>query len=526
VRHPVPPIEVASDPSKVEERLKGPRVPVDDALVARLRSECDGIDVGDAARMEAARDWWPITISWAVRGEVPARPAVVARPTSAEQVAAVLRCCHEARVPVTPMAGRSGVCGSSIPAFGGVALDMCAMTGISDLDETSLLANVLPGTFGPDLEAGLRARGTTLGHWPQSMDISTVGGWLACRGAGQYSTRYGKIEDMVVGLEVALADGSMLRTGGAGPRAATGGDLTQLFVGSEGTLGVITNALLRLRPVPDAEARRAFGFDSFHEGLDACRRVMRRGATPAVVRLYDEVESARNFSVESRCVLIVLDEADPALLDATIGIVDSECRRCGGSEMDLALVEQWLTHRNDVSALAPLYRAGIVVDTSEISGRWSALDDIYRDCIAALQAIPGTLAASAHQSHAYTDGACLYFTFGGRMPDTAGLGGAADAPAGDAGAESGVEVGSEAHDVWAHGYYRAAWQSVMDAVLANGGAISHHHGIGLNRARFMESALGEGVEVMRAIKEALDPRGILNPGKLGLPSPFGEVAWP
>ena len=160
--------------------------------------------------------------------------------------------------------------------------------------------------------------GYTLGHWPQSMDLSTVGGWLACRGAGQYSTRYGKIEDMVIGLEVVLADGRVVHTEGHGPRAATGPNLTQLFVGSEGTLGVITEARLRIHPLPPAQERRAFGFTSFAAGLEACRRILRRGATPAVLRLYDTTESARNFDQPDTNVLVVLDETDPALLAATM----------------------------------------------------------------------------------------------------------------------------------------------------------------------------------------------------------------
>ena len=156
------------------------------------------------------------------------------------------------------------------------------------------------------------------------MDLSTVGGWLACRGAGQYSTRYGKIEDIVVGLDVALADGRTITTGGA-PRAATGPDLTQLFVGSEGTLGVITGARLRLHPAPPAERRAAFGFASFADGLDACRRILHRGATPAVLRLYDTVEGERNFQTGEHHPLLVLDEGDAALVDAVMAIVKEEC---------------------------------------------------------------------------------------------------------------------------------------------------------------------------------------------------------
>src|SRR5262249_9529155 len=158
------------------------------------------------------------------------------------------------------------------------------------VDPVSGLVEVLPGTFGDELEASLRAdHGLTIGHWPQSVAISTVGGWAACRGAGQLSTRYGKIEDIVVSLDVVLADGTFVATG-HGPRPAGGPDPTQLFLGSEGTLGVITSVTMRAHPVPPAERRAAFGFSTFLGGVDACRRILRRGATPAVLRLYDEVE--------------------------------------------------------------------------------------------------------------------------------------------------------------------------------------------------------------------------------------------
>jgi len=504
---PVTPIDAPT--GAVTERLGGPRVPVDDTLVARLRDVCATVDVDDAARDELGRDWWPLALRWAMRGAVPARAGAVARPTDAAQVAEVLAACHAARVPVTAAAGRSGVCGSSVPVLGGVSLDLCGLEGIAGIDTVSLVADVRPGTFGPDLERGLRAEDVTLGHWPQSMDLSTVGGWIACRGAGQYSTRYGKIEDMVVGLEVALADGRIVRTGGTAPRAAMGPDLSQLFVGSEGTLGVITEARLRLHALPGAEGRGAWSFPDFATGLEACRRILRRGATPAVLRLYDDTESARNFDVAGRSLLVVLDEADPGLLEATMAVVGHECGSLGAQVEDVALVQRWVEHRNDVSALAPLYRAGIVVDTVEIAARWAALPGIYASAVAALRSVPGTLAASAHQSHAYGDGACLYFTFGGRLPD--------DEPAaGDPAAE----------DRWAERYYTTCWDAVTEVVRLGGGAVSHHHGVGVNRSRFVAPALGGSFAVLCSLKEALDPRGILNPGKLGLPSPFGEVGWP
>jgi alkyldihydroxyacetonephosphate synthase len=380
-----------------------------------------------------------------------------------------------------------------------VSLDMTGLQGIALVDDVSLLVEVGAGTYGDTFEEDLGANhGLTLGHWPQSINLSTVGGWLACRGAGQYSTRYGKIEDMVVGLEVALADGRHIRTGGHAPRVATGPDLTQLFVGSEGTLGIITGARMRAHPRPPAQRRAAYGFPDFTAGLDACRRILRRGATPAVLRLYDPIEARRSFGTSDGAALIVLDEGDPGLIDAVMAVVKQEA--ASADRLDEALVQRWLEHRNVLPPLEALVRGGIVADTIEVAAPWSALPTIYREAIASLSGVEGTIAASAHQSHAYTDGACLYFTFAGRPPAT----GRAETEA----------------------YYRRSWDAVIAAALRCGGALSHHHGIGINRARYMAGYLGAGLEVLGAVKAVLDPHGILNPGKLGLPSPFGPVPWP
>ncbi|MHB8465105.1 MAG: FAD-binding oxidoreductase [Acidimicrobiales bacterium] len=492
---PTPPIAFSA--GDVGRHLPGPRVDVPDAVAARLSDVCPVVSAA-ADLAEAGRDWWPLALHWAVAGETPAPPALIVRPTSADEVASVLRICNDARIPVTPVAGRSGVCGASIPVFGGVALDTTAMAGIVDVDDASMLLRVRPGTFGDVLEDALRSdHAATLGHWPQSMQLSTVGGWLACRSAGQYSTRYGKIEDMVAGLDVALADGRLVRLGGRAPRSAVGPDLTQVIVGSEGTLGVITDATLRIHPVPRHEERQAWGFGSFADGLDACRRILRRGATPAVLRLYDTTETARTFELETNA-LIVLDEGDPGLVEATMAVVASECTATPGVvRLGSEPVGHWLERRNDVSALPALVSRGIVLDTIEIAAHWSALGRIYTEGVGALQAIDGMLAASAHQSHAYSDGACLYFTWAVR-------------PSGD------IE-----------GPYRAAWDAVTNVTLANGGALSHHHGVGLNRSRYVSAALGPAaLEMFTAIKGVLDPNGILNPGKFGLASPWGPSPWP
>lgn len=490
---PTAPIALAGGGAAATARLAATVVPVPDAVVERLATICPVTTDGDMVG-EASRDWWPQAMIWALDGQVAARAQALVSPTTADEVAAILAVCNEASIPVTAAAGRSGVCGASVPVHGGVVLDLCGLSGIVDVDSTSLVLDVAPGTFGDHLEHELRStHALTLGHWPQSVALSTVGGWLACRSAGQLSTRYGKIEDMVLGLDVALADGRRISTGGA-PRAAVGPDLNQLFVGSEGTLGIITGARLRLRPAPTHERRAAYAFDSFEAGLDAMRRILQRGATPAVLRLYDPTEADRTYHTGDLALLLVLDEGDGALVDTTMEVVAEVCREA--RHADVAHVAHWLEHRNDVAALEALISRGYVVDTMEVVGRWRDLPAIYAATVTALQGVEGTVAASAHQSHSYPDGGCLYFTFAAKVD------------------------GSDRDR-----YYRAAWDAGTRAVLAAGGALSHHHGVGLNRSRFVTDALGGGFEVLRAVKAALDPNGILNPGKLGFPSPFGDTGY-
>lgn len=497
---PTPPIALAGAAGEVTGHLDNAIVNIPGKVLDRLREVCASVSTDAGTRAESSRDWWPLAMTWALDNQVPNLAAAVARPGDPAEVAAIVKVCNEAKIPVTASAGRSGVCGSSVPLYGGVVLDLCDLKGIRSVDDTSLTVDVLAGTFGDHFEHELRTKhNVTSGHWPQSVTLSTVGGWLACRGAGQLSNRYGKIEDMVIGMDVVLADGSTIQTGG-NARQATGPDLNQLFVGSEGTLGVITGARLRLHPVPVYERRAAYSFRSFPDGMDACRRIMRRGANPAVLRLYDQTEASRSYGTAGVAILLVLDEGERAGVDPNMRIVEEECRT--GDTLGRTLVGKWLKHRNDVSQLEQLITGGLVVDTMEITGPWSKLPAIYSEAVKAIAGVKGTLAASAHLSHSYLDGACLYFTFAGK-----------------------VDPDRKDH------YYRQAWDAGTHAVLGWGGSVSHHHGIGINRARFMHDGLDGGLAVLAGIKAALDPNGILNPGKLGLASPFGpnpfaEPEWP
>ncbi len=489
---PTPPIALSGEPAATTATAKE-GVAVEADLIEQLRGTGASVETDAGSRAEHARDWWPLAMTWALDNRVLALPGAVVFPTSVGQVQAIARICNDHHIPLTAAAGRSGVCGSSVPARGGIVIDFCAMTGITSVDSTSMILDVAPGTFGDLLEAELRdTHGLTLGHWPQSIALSTVGGWLACRGAGQLSNRYGKIEDMVVGLDVVLADGRLIRTGG-NARAAIGPDLNQLFVGSEGTLGLIVGARLRVHPVPTATRSAAFGFDSFASGLDACRAMTQAGAAPAVMRLYDAVESDRNYGTgPDHAVLLLMDEGQGDLVGTRMDMAEAACD--GAEPLDAGLVDQWMGHRNEVSALEQLISGGLVVDTMEITGSWAALPRIYDDTIAAIGGTDGTLAVSSHQSHAYQDGACLYFTFAGKPP-----------------------AGGKDR------YYRAVWDAGTRAVLGHGGSLSHHHGIGVNRARFVPEALGDAFDVLVSLKRSLDPHGILNPGKLGLPDPFGSA---
>jgi len=458
------------------------------ALLDELAKVGVSFDVSTMERAEHARDWWPRLIPDVARGHVENWPGVVVRANSTSDVSATLRVAQELRIPITAQGGRSGVVGGAVPAPGAIALDLTGLDEVVDLDTVSSTVRVQAGVFGPDLERFLRDLGFTVGHFPQSFDLATVGGWIACRGAGQFSNRYGKIEDIVRALTVVLAGGEVVTLGGHGPRQAVGPDLLQLFIGSEGTLGIITEATLLVHRVAPSEQRAAFIFATFLDGMEACRRVVQRDARPAVLRLYDEVESKRNFDVDG-CALIVLDEGDALFVDATMRIVREEC--VGATTLDHSYVERWLERRNDVSALAPLWERGYVVDTIEVSGPWSILESLRERVSDALGALSGMLNVSVHQSHAYLDGACLYFTFAGQ-PET-------DPTA----------------------FYRRAWDDAMSTVLREGGAISHHHGVGRARARFVADALGGAFTILEGAKAQLDPHHVLNPGVLGL----GGPAW-
>lgn len=478
--------------------------PTATALVQELATICP-TSTEHLALAEHARDWWPLAMRWALQAQVPQLPIAVATVRNTEEVQRVVGLCAQHDVPVTVTAGRSGVSGASVPMFGGVVLDITHVHGVISVDDYSGVVEVLAGTFGPDLERAVAQHGLTVGHFPQSFDISTVGGWVACLGAGQFSTRYGKIDEMVVGLEVVLADGSVIRTGGA-PAAAHGPDVTSMFVGSEGTLGVITRVWLRAHDIAPVRRKAAYTFPSFAAGAKAMREAVRADATPAVLRLYDATESQRSHGGDGvNSTLIVLDDGVQEIVDATLRVVDRSARANGAVDASVDRVDHWLAHRNDTSSLQALTKKGFVIDTMEVAAAWADVDAVYDEVCTKTSAVAGARSVSAHISHSYLDGACIYFTFVGQI--------------------SSRDI-TDASTAEHQALYLAMWDAAQRAALNAGGNLSHHHGVGLNRGRFMRESMGDAFNVLVAMKQALDPQDLLNPGKLGLPTQRGTLPWP
>lgn len=456
------------------------------ALVAQLGSDVVRWDADSLT--QHSRDSWCLSVLRSMRGTLTARPLCVISPTAVEQISAALQYANHHRLAVVPFGAGSGVCGGVLPAEGAMVIDLRRMNRIVELNDTALLVRVQAGMMGNTFEAALNAAGYSARNFPQSIDLSTVGGWVSTRAAGQFSTRYGSTEDLLLALEVVLPDGRVVRTR-VGPRSATGPDMRNIFLGAEGTLGVVTEATMRIVPLPEHSIGQGFSFASMHDGLEAIRLFVRTGWRPPVVRLYDGVETARLFpdvSSGNNCLLLLLSEGPAALTAAESAACASVSASVGGQSVGNGPVQRWLGERNHVPGFESFLERGLVLDTIEVATTWDHINDLYREVIAALQQVDGILVASGHSSHSYAQGTNIYFTFVARPSDA----------------------------TKAEATYLKCWEQAMEATLRCHGTIAHHHGIGRLRTRWMDRELGGGLEVLRAIKHALDPNGIMNPGVL------------
>lgn len=455
-------------------------------------------------------------------GRVGELPDAVAYPLSAEEVVALLAWAEEASVAVVPFGGGTSVVGGVEARKGPgqralVSCDLTRMSALVGVDPEARTATVQAGVYGPRLEELLCGEGMTLGHYPQSFEFSTLGGWIATRGAGQASQRYGKAEDWLVAAELATPRGTWSTR--PFPASAAGPDLNQAVAGSEGTLGIITRATVRLHPLPETVDYRGFLFRDFEDGLRGARSLVQEGVPLAMIRLLDADETrfleafssvgarrglrdrlaARYLRLRGygrgRCLCIVGAEGARGEVGRALRRTTATARAHGGLPLGRRPGQRWRRDRFRLPYLRdPMMDRGLGVETLETATLWPNLPALHRTVTDALRgamaersAFPaGRGISMCHVSHTYPEGASLYFTcVWPRDPED---------PVGE----------------WLH-IKRAA----TDAVVDGGGTLSHHHGVGADHLPWMVQEKGaEGMELLRALRERADPGGVLNPGKL------------
>lgn len=439
--------------------------------------------LGLAVEERPVRDLWPLRLIRERAGQAPP-PVLVARPGTYEQVAALLRWASAERVRVIPLGGASAVTGALSPESGELALDLRGFDRVLEVDAENLVMRVQAGAAGLDVERALNQQGLTLGHHPSSLPVASIGGMIATRSSGQESSRWGNIEDMLLGATAVLADGTLLRPR-PGSRSAVGPALHQLLAGSEGALAVILDATLRIHRLPAAIAGRGYLFTDVSAGLDAMRQVFQAGIRPLVMRLYDPEDTMFQGVSEPGCLLVAATCGEPAVAEAEAAVVATAAG--GARDLGPEPWERWRTHRYDLSAqrlLDLMQPVGAFVDTIEVATEWSRLPALYAGIKASLAE---KALALCHFSHGYEQGCCAYFTF----------------------------AGSAASDAAAEAAYDSCWEAAMATCLREGATISHHHGVGRVRAAWAGEEMGEWMKVWKAVRGALDPRGVLNPDGLG-----------
>jgi alkyldihydroxyacetonephosphate synthase len=462
-----------------------------DFLASRLPGGT--ISTDPQALRDHAIDSWSLALLRRVRGDDLPEPIGVAFPARTEEVATILAWASQTGTAVIPRGAGSGVCGGAQADPQAVVLDLSRMDRIGPIDPDSQTVEVQAGVRGDRLEDELAESGLTTGHYPQSIAISTVGGWIAASSAGQASTGFGAIEDVLLGLTAVLPDGEILRLPPV-PRSAAGPDLRRLLIGSEGTLAVVTEATLACRARPQAWNWLAFGYPDFTAMAAALRNVRRAGTGAAVLRGYDETDAQLGFGAlqhATGCVALAGFPDGPPGLDARKRAATA-ILRTHGTELGARYGEHWWQHRNDAvgtyaQIMGPerVFGAGVIVDTMEVAGLWSDVPRLYDDIRKALTA--HAQAVACHLSHLYPSGSSLYFTF--------------------------LITGADDQDAEAR--YRQAWQQAARTCTEAGGTITHHHGVGRLKARFLDAELGQaGASVLTRIRKALDPAGIMNPAAI------------
>jgi alkyldihydroxyacetonephosphate synthase len=510
-----------------------------------------------------ARDMWPrLLIAYRDGIMPPHRPHAVVWPKTVREVIAIVRLARELKLPIVPYGGGSGVCGGAVPLFGGITIDTKRMQALRSVHADELVCDVEAGLSGERFERELERRGYTFGHFPSSIYCSTVGGWLATRAAGQLSTKYGKVEDRVAGLTVVTGRGELIETDGPN-RAMRGPSWTQLIVGSEGTLGIITSARLRVSPAPQLRVFRGFEVEDVATGLEAIRRVLQKGLRPAVVRLYDELDTLINSfghsddddeSLPTRAPLPPIETgalpAYPAplppkqdgLVDRLISLAKGKGLR--GGAMKTALAHSELVNRVFGTVAEKVARRGcrmiIGLEGARIRTEIEAALT-FAELEAAGARDKGEDPGWAWLKHRYAVSYRMSPVFrDGAFVDTMEVASSWER-LGDLYQSVRAAVGRHAVVMahFSHAYadgcsiyftfaghapdaagamrvYDAIWRDGLEAATRVGATISHHHGVGLLKAPFMAGEHRDAMAIYEAAKAALDPDGIFNPGKMGL----------
>lgn len=454
-------------------------------------------------------------------GKLDMAPDAVIYPRGPEEVLAIVKLCAEEGIALIPYGGGSSVVGginAVSKTLGGavLTLDTTLMTRVIQIDKVSMTARIEAGIYGPALEEQLQMHGVTLGHYPQSFEYSTLGGWIAARGAGQQSNRYGKAEKWLVSAKLATPKGFW--TTESTPASAAGPNLNQLVAGSEGTLGVICEATVKIHELPERKDYRGYLFRNFAAGVEAARRINHAEIPVAMVRLSDAPETHffQTFSStgsgglkvrlqraylkmkgfdDAPCLMLIGHEGEKETVIWAQEQSEGICKRLGALALGTGPGKRWFHGRFNGPAIRdPMMDRGIGVDTLETSTRWSNIANLHDKVAAAIDAamsahMPEQNARGivmAHVSHSYPDGSSLYFTF--------------------------VFPRQLDREI-------AQWQAIKraasDAILMNGGTISHHHGVGTDHAPWLAEEKGEiGYALLKATKREMDPKGVMNPGKL------------
>ncbi|GAA1103818.1 FAD-binding oxidoreductase [Nocardiopsis composta] len=467
------------------------------AITAALGGDAGRLRTDDAARLRRSAGKSTPDLLRMRAGAVSEAPDAVLLPAGHDQVEAVLRACSEQGVAVVPFGGGTSVVGGVAPLRGRfsavVALDLRELDALVSLDEESRTAVLQAGLRAPEAEELLAERGYTLGHLPQSYEYATIGGFAATRSSGQASAGYGRFDDMVVALKAATPRGTL--EAGRAPSSAAGPDLRQLLLGSEGVFGVITEVTVRVRPIPRARHDEAWAFPSFAEGAAALRALAQSELRPTTARLSDETETFVNAALSGKqaapgCLVVVGFDGEAGEVEARRAATAAALTEAGGSALGSEPVADWRHSRFHAPYLRDtLLSAGILAETLETAASWSGLLPLYRAVgsavSGALEGPEGKAVVLCHVSHTYPEGASLYFT----VVTAAGA-----APA---------------------ARWERAKRAAGDAIAAAGGTITHHHAVGTDHRPWMPAEIGPlGAEALRAVKSALDPAGILNPGKL------------